>query len=480
MSAIASSEGSAGGPGLAQKATSAVEVMAQSVANIAPSAVMATGAALIFTSAGRGTWVSYVIGTVIVLMVGYCLAQFARRSATTGSVYSYTARGLGGFAGFMSGWGIQVGYLAIAMGSVAGAGLYFGAFLGELGIDGSGTGWQLAIFAVCTLGALLATMRGIRLSTRVGLVIELTSIALILFVVVAVLVDHGFSVDSSQLSLKGTSVNGVTFGVVLAILGFVGFESAASLGVEAKDPYRAIPRAILWSALGAGLLYVLASYTQVLGLGAGLGKSGAPLGDLASRSGIGWVNPVIDLGITASFFACAAASVNASARILYTMGREGMMGSALGRTHAEHQTPHVAIALLAPLLFAAPAAIVLAGSQALEALAYLGTIGTFGFMVAYALVSVAAPVWLARIGELRPLVMIAGPLSAAAMVYVFYKNVVPAPPSPFNVLPWVFASLMALGAAWYGAVRIAAPARVAAVGSAMSDDPAPAVAVTAG
>lgn len=242
MSAITSSSGSEHGPGLAHKATSAIEVMAQSVANIAPSAVMATGAALIFASAGRGTWLSYVVGTVIVLMVGYCLAQFARRSATTGSVYSYTARGLGGFAGFMSGWGIQVGYLAIAMGSVAGAGLYFGGFLGELGVDASGTAWQLAIFAVCTLGVLWATVRGIRLSTRVGLVVELTSIALILFVVIAVLVDNGFRVDSSQLRLEGTSLDGVTFGVVLAILGFVGFESAASLGTEARDPYRAMRR----------------------------------------------------------------------------------------------------------------------------------------------------------------------------------------------------------------------------------------------
>ncbi len=478
MSGVSSSTGAAGrGPGLSARTTTAVEVLSQSVANIAPSAVMATGAALIVGSAGKGTWLSYVIGTVIVLVVGYCLSQFARRSATTGSVYSYTARGLGPFAGFMSGWGIQIGYLAIAMGSVAGTGLYFAGFLGQLGIDASGSGWQILIFALCTLGVLWATVRGIRLSTRIGLVTELTSIVLILIVIATVLINHGFSVDSSQVSLKGSSLNGVTFGVVLAILGFVGFESAASLGVEAKDPYRAIPRAILWSALGAGLLFVLASYTQVLGLGARLPTSQAPLGDLATRSGIGWITPLVDLGITTSFFACAAASLNAAARIFYTMGCEGMMSSGLGRTHAKHQTPHVALALLAPLLFAAPAAIVLTGSQTLQALAYLGTVGTFGYMVAYALVSLAAPVWLARIGEQRPLVMIAGPVAAMAMVYVFYKNIVPTPPSPFNVLPWAFAGLMALGAGWYLVVRVAAPARAAAVGSMIGEDvPSPAAA----
>ena len=46
----------------------------------------------------------------------------------------------------------------------------------------------------------------------------------------------------------------MTFGIVLAVLGFVGFESSASLGAEARDPHRAIPRAVLGSAVLVGIL----------------------------------------------------------------------------------------------------------------------------------------------------------------------------------------------------------------------------------
>jgi hypothetical protein len=58
----------------------------------------------------------------------------------------------------------------------------------------------------------------------------------------------------------------------------------------------------------------------------------------------------------------------------------------------------VAIAVLSPLLFVVPAAIVISGKATLDALAYVGTVGTFGFMVAYALCSLAAPFWLQRLG----------------------------------------------------------------------------------
>jgi hypothetical protein len=114
----------------------------------------------------------------------------------------------------------------------------------------------------------------------------------------------------------------------------------------------------------------------------------------------------------------------------------------------------VAIAVLSPLLFVVPAAIVISGKATLDALAYVGTVGTFGFMVAYALCSLAAPFWLQRLG-VRTWAL--GFVSAVAMVFVFYKNVYPAPPSPFDVLPWIFAGLMAAGAGWYGVVRVARP-----------------------
>jgi amino acid transporter len=278
------------------------------------------------------------------------------------------------------------------------------------------------------------------------------------------LFDIGFAFDTSQFTLDGATFDGITVGIVLAILGFVGFESAASLGAEAKNPHRAIPRAILYSAAGAGLLYILASYIQVKGLGAGLADSATPLSDLAAGAGIGGVAWIIDLGVAASFFACAAASVNAASRIIYSMGQEGVVSRAIGATHAKHQTPYIAIAAMTPLLFLVPALLVITGSSSVATLAYVGTIGTFGFMVSYALVSVAAPVWLSKVGS-AGWTALAGPVAALAMAYVFYKNVYPAPPEPFNRLPWIFVALMTAGGAWYTLVRLRSPETAASMGT---------------
>ena len=84
-----------GHTGLRRRVLSALEVFAQSIANIAPSAVIAFVPAAIFASAGKGTWLTWVLGTVVVFVVAYCLAQFARRHASAGSLYGYAAQGFG-------------------------------------------------------------------------------------------------------------------------------------------------------------------------------------------------------------------------------------------------------------------------------------------------------------------------------------------------------------------------------------------------
>ena len=136
------------------------------------------------------------------------------------------------------------------------------------------------------------------------------------------------------------------------MLGFVGFESAASLGAEARNPHRVIPRAVMGSAVLVGVLYVLPPTPCWLGFGGpnALTQSSAPVSDLATQYGLSSVSWIVDLGITASFFAVTIACINASSRVLYTMGEEDILPAALGRAHPKHKTPHVAIGTLAPVV----------------------------------------------------------------------------------------------------------------------------------
>jgi amino acid transporter len=460
--------------GLAHGSMSQLDVMAQSVAAIAPSAAAATTPALIAVYAGHGTWLSYVAATVVVLLVGLVATQFGRRFASSGSLYSYVARGLGSGGAFAAGWGLVIGYVFIAIIGVIGTSVYLESFLAQLGWSLSGRFAICLILAIAGIGAAAFAIIGIRISTRVGLVLEIISVTAVGIVLITVLVKNGFTGEVSQFTLSGLSFDGVTFGIVLGVLGFVGFESAASLGAEARDPHRAIPRAVLGSAALVGVLYVVAAYTMVVGFGTpeALTQSAAPISDLAERSGLSSIAWIVDLGVTASFFAVTIACINASSRILYTMGEEDILPRVLGRAHPTHRTPYVAIAVIAPVAIVVPLVMVAVGVTPLEVFAYSGTIGTFGYMLGYVLMAIALPFFLRRRGEFNPLSAVLAVVVVAALLYVFYKNVVPVPPYPLNLMPWIFLGLIVLGMAWYAVERVRKPQLVQEVGT-YEEEPVP-------
>lgn len=451
--------------GLASKSMGQIEVFAQSLAGIAPSAVMATGPALIVVSAGNGTWLSYALGAVTVVLIGLCIVQFGNRIASTGSLYSYVARSLGSGGAFITGWTLAIGYMFIAMCGVAGCALYGAGFLEAFGIHAETRGVHLIIAIIATLLATALAIIGIKISTRLGLVLEIFSIGSIL-ALLAITLFHTGVVDHAQTSLQGAPMNGITFGVVLAVLGFVGFESSAALGAEARDPHRAIPRAVIFSAVAVGLLYVFSAFVTVKGLGAtALAKSAAPMDDLAKAAHVSGFSYVIDLGVMMSFFAVIIASINAASRIYYTMGHERVAPSALNKTHPRYRTPHVAIMVLLPVILLVPVFMLIAGTAPLDIIAYAGTIGTFGYLTAYILMAVGMPRFMHRQQALRGYHPVLAAAATLAIIYVVYKNLVPIPPSPYDILPYIYIALLVIGILWYLVLRWRTPDRLRHVGT---------------
>jgi len=441
------------------------------VANIAPSAVIAFGPAAMAASAGNGAWFSFFLGTLIALVIAYCIVIFARRRAGVGSLYSLVRPVLGPAGSFVTGWALFIGVVAIASGSLAGAGFFVAQ---TFGIDAlNSMGGQIALDIVILIGALYLTMAGARRSARVSATLEVISISLILIILIIIYFKSGHVFDTAQLSLSGATVGGVVFAIVLAILGFVGFESAAALGEESQDPFRSIPRAVVGSALLAGFLYIFATYTQVAqfkGGAAALAKSGSPMDDLTAQWGLAFLQPAMNFGFAASFIAVVMACITVGSRILFGMGNEGVIPAWFGKAHPRHRTPSNAILAVAPLVIIPTVLVLLAGTAPLGATTYIDTVGVFGYMLAYALVCVGAPLFLKSLGTKGlAAAWVAGIVGLASLAYVFYRNVWPVPPSPFNQLPYWFMAALVIGLAGYAVVFVRNPEKARAAGT-FADD----------
>jgi amino acid transporter len=431
-----------------------IDVFAQSIATIAPTVGPALTIALVHESAGAGTWLTYLVATVAMLLVGGSINVFAKRSASPGALADVVDQGLGSRAGVVASWAVCLAYLFTAMAVACGFANFMDVLLGPL------TGplpvvWELACVGV----ACLCACRDVRLSTTLMLALELGSLAAIVGLAVLVVLARGTLVDSAQLQLRDVTPGGVAFGLVLATLSFVGFESATTLGHEARDPLRTIPRAVTLSTLVSGVFYVLMSYIEVLGfsgLSRAMHESAAPLDDLAVAAGVGFLGVAISIGAAVSMFACTLACINAVSRIIFTMARQAIVHRSCGRTHHRAATPHVAATVAAIVVALATTAASLAGVSPLDGFAAFGSLGTYGFLIVYILVSLAAPRYLARRGELRPWNVLCSALAVAMMAIPFAASVglplpgrpFPMPAFPYDVLPWAFAILLAAASVW--------------------------------
>lgn len=461
--------------GLARRSVSPFEVLAQSVANIAPSAVIAFGPGAMALYAGNGAWFSFAVGMVIILAIAQTIAAMARRRAGAGSLYSLIRPAFGASGSFITGWALFIGVVGIASGSLAGAGFFASRFLEGFGLSVfAPMPGQIVLDALLLAVAVYLTISSVRVSTRVSATLEVLSIIVIVIVLAIVLIASGNVFDPAQFQLTGATVNGMVFAVVLAILGFVGFEGAAALGEEARDPYKAIPRAIRRGALFAGILYVFATYAQVAafkGGAKGLGASTSPMDDLASQYGLTGIEPILNLGFAASFMAVVMACITVAARLVFSWGNEGLIGAWFGKAHPRHRTPAHAIYALAPVVFVPTAVVLAVGVAPLAATTYIDTVGVFGYMLAYIVVCIGAPFFLKRAGAKGVVsTMILGLIGALSLVYVFYSNLFPVPAAPLNALPYYFIALMVIGLAFYAVVKFRRPEAAARAGSFADDN----------
>jgi amino acid transporter len=430
--------------GLKSDCLSFGEVLAQSFAVIAPTTIPASNLGLIVAIAGNGAWLSFLIGLLGLVFVSFNINQFASRSASPGSLYTYIVKGLGPTAGVVCGWSLALAYLFTGMSVLCGFANFSGMMLGHVGLHLS----SISLLAIGAGISWYAARKDVQLSAVAMLWLEGISIALILLLGILIWAHRGFALDMSQLTLQGVAPGHIAMGLVLVIFGFSGFESATSLGDEAKDPLRSIPQAVKGSVILAGLFFVAMTFIEVMafrGTGVSLATTEEPLGFLAQQAGVGFLGELIAYGALLSFFACVLGSINPAARIFFTMARHGLFHGSLGAAHSTNRTPHVAVTWCSFILFFVPAVMAACQVKLFDSMGYLGAIASYGFVTVYVLISVAAPVYLRQIHQLRFINIICAVVAVGFLMIPILGSVgvpgstfFPVPEAPYNVLPYLF------------------------------------------
>ncbi|HEY7345247.1 MAG TPA: APC family permease [Gaiella sp.] len=465
------------------------EVLFQSITHMAPAAAVAFSILVSVGFAGQALPLSVLLATIACVLVASSIGQLAKQMPSAGGLYTYVSRALGPRAGFFTGWCFLLFEPLVAP-------LLFLIFAwatedvvkNEIGWDIGWAWWVLVAAAI----VFFLTYRDVRLSTRAGVVLGAIEISIFAALAIWMLVSNWDTLTLQAFNPENrnpdasSDFSGVFKGMIFAVLAFIGFEAAAPLGEEAKNPRRTIPRAVVWSAVLVGTFYVLCSYAWVYGAGfdnflTQATENADPWRALGKVFwSTGWI--LVFFAILNSAIANANAGVNAATRVLYAMARNGAMPHQLARTHPVHRTPHVAIIL--DVVGGAIVALLLGWKWGpLLAFATIATAITVVVILIYIAVCIGTVVFYLR--ERRSefnvfLHLIFPVLGAVAFVFPLYYQFKDWPDNPLGYGNWVALVWVAVGIVLTIWVSIARPSALEQGGRVFVEDETASAAAPAG
>jgi amino acid transporter len=447
-------------------------------------AVITPAAAILFlpipiaANAGAAMPLAIVVAFAVVLVIMNAVYRFAQRISHAGSFFAFVRDSLGIRAGFVAGWLFLAFYLLfVALDLVL-----FGATLNGIIVAHGGPSipwWLLMLVGLALIWGVAVV--GIRLSVRSDLALLTFELAVLLALAVTILAKgapggdwhpHVFSPGAGP-----SGFSGIVVGAVFGVLAFTGFEAPAYLGEEAAEPRRTVPRAILMTTVLIGVVFVFFFYVTTVGYG--LPNIGKLPGDPAPWDTLGrtyWgAGPtvLIDIASVVALVAGGLAAQNGAARMVFALGRDGLLPRALGRTLPRFGTPAAALTFL----LACSVAVGLGfgfGFQPLPAFSLLSLIVTLCALGVYALAQVGLVRYFWRLGKFNPVWHGLIPvLAVAAIVYLFIKNVSPQPPFPADLAIWIAIGWAVAGILVVAWLSIATPARLAAAAAIIGEGGTP-------
>ena len=439
------------------------EAIGISVALMAPSMAANINPQGTATTVGRAVPVAFALATIGVLLVAYGFVRLSQNFHHAGSVYGFVGATTGPRSGVVAGWGLIGTYIFYGCVTSMAAGIFGAKFLDEIGLwknQSPSAGFLIGAIAL-VLAYFLAIVPA-RNGTRLLLTVEAITVVLILitaFIVLGKLIGGtapgGLGVDMSVFSIpSGTGGSTVFLGVVFGFLSFAGFEAAATLGEEARNPRKDIPRAILGTAIFGGVYFVFVTAVEMMGFGtseAGVKAfvaSGSLMGDLGTQYVGSWIGTIITLGAAVSAFGCCLACIVGSSRMLFAMGRDSG-NTRLASISTKNGTPTMATRLVsgaAAIIIALWA--IIGNVKPFDIFVGSGVIGTLILVAVYVFATIGAIKFLFFSGAKRAATweIIIPIVGLVVLIYTLYRNVIPFPTSGASrMYPIVSALWLAVG-----------------------------------
>jgi APA family basic amino acid/polyamine antiporter len=299
-------------------------------------------------------------------LAALCYSEFATFLPVPGSAYSYTYATLGEALAWFIGWNLLLEYAISASAVAVSWSAYVVSLLNDahihlpmalvsapLGLDAHDnvvrTGAIVNVPAVLIIAAMTALLYvGVRSSAHANSFMVALKVGIIVIIVIAGLsyIDpgnwHPYVPPAS--GVRGHfGPWGVLQGAGIIFFSYVGFDTASTTALEARNPQRDLPIGIIGALLISAVLYV-AMATVLTGM-VPFQKldSDAPVAvALDAHPQLGWLSPLVKIGVIAGMTSVILTSLLGQPRILLSMADDGLLPPAMSRCHARFKTPHVA------------------------------------------------------------------------------------------------------------------------------------------
>ena len=400
--------------------------------------------------AGASAPLIFLISMVGMGATASSLAQFSSVYPSAGSFITYITRAIGTKVAVAVGVITVLGYI-IAFGGIY---IFVGSYIVQNVLSNPHI-WGITQIVTIAYGVLVVApvVVGLKFGVRITVALYVFEVILLLVLSLTILAKGGASgLSGTPFTWPGGKSSDVLLAFSLAVLAFGGFEAAAPLAEETRDPRRNVPIAVLGCVLVSGIIYVVGSYALVTAFGVGhastLASDTNPF-HTAAKNFLPVLAPLITWVFLSSVTSSYVAANTQTSRVIFAGARGGLWTKALAGVSPRFRTPAAAaVAFVAPSILIG--VVSTAFTDPSTASGFLGTYGILGLIIMYLVANIALVVqWVKfRRQGIRKNVwlwVVTPVIGVAVLAIPIWGDLRPGQASPFNTLPWLTIALIAVG-----------------------------------